>query len=159
MLVVSVHAKNKKMKTKIIKLSLSAIFLCLCLTSCKKKVEVDYRPEFIGDWYASISDYNFVHFNISETGWADFDVYWESNHFIHKGKARANNRHLKIGRIWFFDIIEYPHKIDTTKERIPMTDKNGVERLANWKMVLNGIKPDVLLMTYDGKLEYYKADY
>jgi hypothetical protein len=26
-------------------------------------------------------------------------------------------------------------------------------------MVLDGIKPDWLFMIYDGKLEYYKADY
>ena len=148
------------MKTKIIKLSLTAILLCILMTSCKKKVDDDYRPEFIGKWYSHIPNeqYNFITLEITENGQADYIIYWEGNDIHHKGTARANNNHLKIGRILYLKIVEYPHKIDTAVEKQYVDGPNGFARLANWKMTLSGIKPDWLLLL-SFKTDYYKADY
>lgn len=147
------------MKTKIIKLSLTVILLCLCFISCKKKVDDDYRPEFIGKWHSNIprEAYNYITLEITQDGQADYMIYWEGNAHHHKGTARANDNHIKIGRILYLNIVEYPHQIDTAVDKHYVTAGYGY-KLANWKMTLNGIKPDWLLkLCY--KTDYYKADY
>jgi hypothetical protein len=141
------------MKTKIIKVFF--ILLCLCLFSCKKKVDDDYRPEFIGYWYCTDDQMNvfsitidnnshaFYHEELSNGGGADI-----------KGKARANDKKLKIGRFYCFDILVYPYKVDTTLSRIVPTDNTGATaKRANWVMVLKGP------IFHEGAGTYYKADY
>jgi hypothetical protein len=123
------------MKTKIIKSSLTVILLCLLMTSCKKKVDKDYRPEFIGNWTGWGNypiEYSLV---IDSNSNASFD-YNNANgeeHFI-RGKARANDKHFKIGRFASFKIVDYPHKIDTATTTIldPFTWKK-----CNWEMTLD----------------------
>jgi len=133
------------------------ILLCLSLFSCKKKVDENNRPEFVGHWYCPYGD--------SGSGTEDFsyDITVDDNSnaiytshttlgggdvsTIH-GTARANDRHFKIGRIYSFKVIEYPHKIDTTSSIFIVDGKK-----ANWKMTLKGP------IFHDGDGSYYKADY
>jgi hypothetical protein len=134
------------------------IFISLFLFfACKKQVEKE-RPEFIGIWYADIpnTDGYFVRLTIDSNSNADYFIYWDhDNHYY--GTARASDNHLKIGRFKFFKIVEYPHKIDTTIEKVLVYDDNTYVKLANWKMILEGMKPGWLYA--DGTFTYYKADY
>ena len=107
--------KKKNMKTKIIKLSLSVILLCLWMTSCKKKVDENYRPEFIGSWYCDWkpggSDYPMFTIIVDSNSQAVYQEYSDGKGASISGIARANDRHFKIGRIHHFGIKDYPHKI------------------------------------------------
>jgi len=142
------------MKLKIIEI----FFILLCLCSCKKKVDEDYRPEFIGYWFCpgdygvSNSDF-FYAINIDNNSYAVYSEYDNLGgggpHTQIHGKARANNHHFKIGRIYSFKIEEYPHKIDTATSN--NTVPNG--KKANWKMTLSKT------LFHLGKGTYYKADY
>jgi hypothetical protein len=133
---------------------------CISLFSCKKKVDENYRPEFIGKWDSSIpgEPYNHITLDITKDSQADYMIYWEGNDHHHTGTARANDDHLKIGRVLYLKIVEYPHQIDTAVDKHYVTSDNGTYKLANWKMTLNGIKPDWLLKLCF-KTDYYKADY
>jgi hypothetical protein len=145
------------MKLKIIKIFF--ILLCLSLFSCKKKVDEDYRPEFIGDWWcppgyggSGTEDfyYNISIDNNSNAVYSEYDNLGSGGpHTQIQGKARANNYHFKIGRIYSFKIEEYPHKIDTA------TSNNTVPsgKKANWKMTLSKT------LFHLGAGTYYKADY
>lgn len=131
--------------------------LCLCLLSCKKKIDEDYRSEFIGNWYSA--------HNTGADFWYDIKV--DSNSYatytshtalgggdlskIH-GIARANDKHFKIGRIYSFKIIEYPHKIDTTSSSIYVQDGLSNKK-ANWEMILKGP------ILHGGDGTYFRADY
>ncbi len=158
-ILVTIHAKTT-MKPTVFKLFLSAILLCLCMTSCKKKVDENYRPEFVGKWHSDIPGeaYNYIGLEITENSQADYMIYWEGNATHHKGTARANDNQLKIGRILYLKIVEYPHKIDTAVEKHGAEGPDGSWRLANWKMTLSGIKPEWLLHL-SFLTDYYKADY
>jgi len=131
--------------------------LIIAFSACKKQVEKE-RPEFIGDWYACIGgcDY-FVILKINENSEASYMIYWQGKDTNYYGVARANNKHFKIGRTKYFDIVEYPHKIDTVIEKKYVLNTKGVLKLANWKMVLDGMKPSWLHVS--GTYTYYKSDY
>lgn len=131
------------------------IFLFI-FSACKKQVDKE-RLEFIGMWYSQ-NDNHSIYFNISQDSHASYQVYEGMNNEGYSGIARANDHHLKIGRIMKFEIIEYPHEIDTATDKHDLFDYIGHHKLANWRMVLNGINP-LFLNRYQGKLEYYKADY
>jgi len=135
------------------------ILLCLCLFSCKKKTEEDYRPEFIGYWYCPppYSDAFSFSITIDNNSFAVYRGYenGQEGSSIH-GIARANDKHFKIGRIYSFKIIEYPHKIDTASSNVyaPIGPPPWLtSKKANWKMTLKG----PILHAGDGS--YYKADY
>jgi hypothetical protein len=133
------------------------ILLLIVLTACKKEVAED-KSAFIGYWYGNIYEDGIVTLDVSADSYATYDVWLETdNHHQYEGIARANDKHFKIGRTKYFDIIEYPHVIDTTIERIMVPVHNGDRKLANWKMVLDGMKPG--LFYADSKTAYYRADY
>jgi len=138
------------------------IVFCIILFStlgCKKKIDDNYRPEFIGMWYSKNDNTDKrIYFSISKDSHADYSLYEGMNNVDYAGIARASDHHLKIGRIMNLKIIEYPHQIDTTIEKHDLIDYIGSHKLANWKMVLNGIFP-LILFRDQGKLEYYKVDY
>ncbi len=131
--------------------------LLIFLLSCKKKVE-NGSPEFIGHWFTqSVVDMH-LDMDISESSYTIYSLYSSGHKTIYKGTARANAKHLKIGSTRYFDIIEYPHEIDTALEKHHIYDsENNTNKLANWKMVLDGIKPND--NQFCGIVEYYKAEY
>lgn len=135
-------------------------FICILLitiSSCKKEV-AEEKNEFIGSWYATIYYDGIATLNISEDSYVTYNIWIEpDNHHKYEGIARANDKHFKIGRTKYFDIIEYPHIIDTATERFLLPDLGEGNKLANWKMVLDGMKPGLLYA--DGKYAFYKADY
>jgi hypothetical protein len=113
------------------------------MTSCKKKIDEEYRPEFIGLWYGTVNYPIVYSLTIDSKSNAIFD-YFNANgdeHFI-RGKARANDKHFKIGRFASFKIVDYPHKIDTATYPRP-----------NWVMTLN--HP----LFYGSVGSFYKVDY
>jgi hypothetical protein len=132
------------------------IFLFL-FSACKKQVDKD-RPEFIGYWHAKIADNYCARINISENSSAYYTIIWQDHETTYSGTARANDNKLTIGRTKYFDIVEYPHHIDTAVEKeYVYTHDNKPIKLANWKMVLKGLQPDWLHVC--GTWTYYKADY
>ena len=140
--------------TKIILL----LLFCLCLFSCKKKVDEYYRPEFVGFWDAPLGGgAYYVHLNISKDGIADYMLNSDGDIYRKNGIVRANNQHIKIGRMIYFKIIDYPHKIDTTIDHHLAACADGLIKTANWKMTLDGPKP--ALFFDDGQRDYYKVDY
>ena len=143
------------MKSIIIKLF--SIILCLALFSCKKKVDEDYRSEFVGDWQCPIEtsnhDFGFT-LSIDNNGNAHYSEYsWDGERNHIKGKARANDHHLKIGRIYSFKIEEYPTRIDTNIIKVYTYASDGTHPLANWEMKLSKT------LFHLGAGTYYKADY
>ena len=133
------------------------IIVFLGLISCKKKVE-DGSPEFIGHWFTQPTVDMHLDIDISETSHAIYRLNSDGKETVYKGTARANTKTLKIGSTRHFDIIEYPHQIDTTIEKhlIYNADDNTY-KLATWKMTLYGIKPND--NQFCGEEDYYKADY
>jgi hypothetical protein len=137
-----------------------SFFIILVLAGCKKQVEKE-RPEFIGYWYSDNGADFWYDITIDKDSYA---VYSSNSRIgsggggssIH-GIARANDKKLKIGRIFNFKIIEYPHKIDTTSSNVYIPIRTGswsiTLKKANWEMTLKGPK----LHAGDGV--YYKADY
>jgi hypothetical protein len=160
MTAVSVHAKKKRnMKTKIIRLSVTVILLCLSMTSCKKKIDENYRPEFIGGWYCDWqpggTNFNMFSIIVDSNSNAVYQEYGDGKGASISGIARANDNHFKIGRLHHFDIRVYPHQIDTagnTAPWVPDTHTGQMEK-PNWSMTLTA--PNFYL----GSGTYYKADY
>ena len=135
------------------------LVLSLILFSCKKKVE-KVSPEFIGKWYSNNEEFTNVYLGVDENSEAEYNIQVtiDGVHGNYTGIARANNRRFKIGRTKYFDIIEYPHLIDTLTDKHRVYDySKNVFILANWKMVLEGMKPSSFYVT--GKYEFYKAEY
>ena len=144
-------------------MTFKTITLILCsslLFACKKRVEKE-RPEFIGLWLTDRQP--------SDSYWFEIDIDENSNGLytehtavlggedVHiSGTVRANNKHLKIGRLNSFKILEYPHKIDTANSNVlvPYPDYGSLTyKKANWIMKLDGP------MFYIGTGTYYKAEY
>ncbi|HNW99077.1 MAG TPA: hypothetical protein PKK00_11765 [Bacteroidales bacterium] len=144
------------MKNKLIILSL----LFAGLLSCKKQIEKE-SPEFIGYWFVyPYHDYGYMYINIDKNSKAHvYSVDQENeNEYNWRGTARANNKKLSIGGVRYFKIIEYPHRIDTTIEKyVVFNVYDNTRKLANWKMVLEGLKGSSNLNV--GTKSYYKADY
>ncbi|MGD0711326.1 MAG: hypothetical protein ABR968_09110 [Bacteroidales bacterium] len=130
------------------------LLICLSLFSCKKKIEDDYRPEFIGKWYCpSGPNTNYSGPNIITVDNNSNAVYYEnSSSLSFKGKARANSKHFKIGRFESFKIIDYPHKIDTASSNVYVIPQLSSKK-PNWVMTLDSP------LFYLGGGTYYKADY
>lgn len=139
-----------KINLAIISILLFGLFAC-------KKINEDKRSEFIGHWHAIISDYYCATIHINESGNSYYSIIWQGDETSYGGKARANDKHLYIGSSKSFDIIEYPHTIDTSIEHEYVYYHDGPPKIANWKMVLYGLKPSWLHVC--GKWTYYKADY
>lgn len=135
------------------------IFCLLLLTifSCKK-VGDDSSQEFIGYWHARLSDYDHVFINIDEKSFGFYTILWQGKEIHYSGVIRVNDKHIYLGGLYSFDIIEYPHQIDTSIEREFVSNHNDFSpRLANWKMTLYGLKPAKFHVC--GNWTYYKADY
>jgi hypothetical protein len=117
------------------------ILILFIFSACKKQVEKE-RPEFIGRWHCEFLG-NYINLKISEDSYATYEIYYEGKTNSHQGIARANDNHLKIGRIIHFNILEYPHMIDTTRSDIYVytTDSYNSAKKANWKMVISGLEP------------------
>jgi hypothetical protein len=133
------------------------LLICLSLFSCKKKIEDNYRPEFIGDWYCPAYNIYVCRITVDNNSNAVYHErpYGGSGESTFKGKARANDKHFKIGRFHSFKIIDYPHKIDTALNNtlwVPDTH-TGHPKRPNWVMTLDGP------LFYMGSGTYYKADY
>ncbi|MGD0711327.1 MAG: hypothetical protein ABR968_09115 [Bacteroidales bacterium] len=134
------------------------LLLCLSLFSCKKKIEDDYRPEFIGHWYCPLSATNNDQFSFSITidsnshaVYTEWYAGYQASTTL-SGKARADDKHFKIGRFHSFKIIDYPHKIDTASSNVYVIPQLSSKK-PNWEMTLD--HP----LFYAGKGTYYKADY
>lgn len=134
------------------------LLFLLAICSCKQEV-TEERPEFTGHWFASFGDNNVIHFDIDENSQASYQMTLEG--YARKkytGTARANGQRLTIGGTRYFDIIEYPHMIDTSIEKYTIYDYENQRSIpANWMMVLDGMKPG--LFYADGTWTFYKADY
>jgi hypothetical protein len=141
-------------KFKII--SVIIILISISFLYCKKKVDKD-RHEFIGYWYARTGEYNRIILDISEDSKSVCTIRYEGYEHRHTGTARANSKCLEINDILYFDIVEYPHNIDTSVEKVYVWYVDNSSKLANWKMVLYGPKPNSLHES--GTVTYYKADY
>lgn len=133
------------------------IISLLGFISCGKKVE-DKSPEFIGHWFANpYGGSTHIDIDISENSYATYNLVMGLGNKTYKGPAHVNNKHLRIGSFRYFKIIEYPHTIDTTIEKHTIFNYNdNTSKLANWKMVLDGIKPNDNY--WCGEATYYKAD-
>mgnify|MGYP001297511496 CR=1 FL=1 len=147
---------NKKLGFNMIKKLLIILVLIFIFSACKKQVEKD-RNEFVGRWFAKIAGDYFVDLKIDSNSNAIYMIAWQGNATYYHGSARASDRHFKIGRLKYFKIVEYPHKIDTTIEKIHVYDINDKWKLATWKMKLDGMKPECLHVC--GTWTYYKTDY
>ena len=130
--------------------------LLFSLFACKKKVDNE-RPEFCGSWtghsdHGSVASLN-ISFSNSDTKYKVF-ISGTSGSITYKGHARANDKTLKLSRFNTFDIIEYPHKVDTNIEKL---DHYEGRIQPNWKMILRGLKPDLIHVTET--FTFYKNDY
>lgn len=147
-------------KTGILKRTL-LLFCLIMLFACFacQKVSEDKRTEFIGFWHASIGDGDCASININSDGTGAYCLrydYEESK--IYSGRIRVNDKHIYIAGQNRFDIIEYPHMIDTSIERVYVYNHvDDSHKIGNWKMVLYGLKPGS--MHISGEWDYYKADY
>lgn len=130
--------------------------LLITLSSCKKEV-AEEKSAFIGRWVSYWDSYNYRILNVSADSYATYNICSDGVDGHYEGIARANDKHFKIGRTKYFDIIESPHKIDTSTERHLLPDFGEGNKLANWKMVLDGMKPG--LFYADNTVAYYRADY
>jgi hypothetical protein len=121
--------------------------------------EYSQRPEFFGFWNAPLEYDNWVDLNIDSSSFATYKIIWERNEHTYTGNAKENDKYLKIhGSKYYFEIIEYPHTIDTTIEKHYVHSANYLSsKLANWKMILYGMQPDCFHVC--GTWTYYKADY
>ena len=146
-----------KRKTKLLVL---VFILLIPFISCRKEVK-DGRPEFIGYWSGgAFVESGYIYIIIHENDPSIFKAMdYENNHEYHaKGTARADDKKLTFGGVKFFDIIEYPHIIDTTVEQFYVHNhSDGTYKLANWEMVLDG--PYNSINSNVHKHTYYKADY
>ncbi len=128
--------------------------------SCKKE-DVSSKPEFIGYWFSSIDcNGNHATINIDADGHGVYTVTWEDgyNKKSYSGNIQVNDKHIYLGSTKSFDIIEYPHQIDTsTNHQYVYYFNSGTWKIANWKMVLYGLKPKAFHIC--GKWTYYKSDY
>ena len=136
-----------------------SVIILLSLFSCKKKVD-DENPELIGYWRSFSYDADFkVILSIEDNSEACYIVADYSSGAVKDrcGKARTNDKKLKIGRFYHFDIMEPPHLVDTTNSPYVSTDYTETNmKRANWEMRLSGLKPDVSI---GGPLTFYKVDY
>jgi hypothetical protein len=153
------YAQYKKTMKNILIIS---IILLAGLSSCKKQVE-NGSPEFIGYWTGSpYGNYGYMYLNINKNSRAYMYIRdTENDHEYHNsGTARADDKKLTIGGTKYFKIIEYPHPIDTNVERhsvINYLDNSFSRKLANWKMVLDGLHGTS--HSNLGERTFYKADY
>jgi hypothetical protein len=146
------------MKTKKLIFAIICI-LSVTLSACKKEVS-EVSPEFIGHWSSEhFGDGNFSILTIDENSNASYHLYFEGDASKeYNGTARADDKHFKIGRTMYFDIIEYPHLIDTSVEKhVIYNQETNQYILANWKMMLEGMKPEAFHVCE--RLEYYKIEY
>ncbi|MEI7596083.1 MAG: hypothetical protein WCK02_10075 [Bacteroidota bacterium] len=142
--------------TKNIKKTLFLSILLLSLYACKKKVDNE-RPEFCGSW-TGYSDCGSkasleIAFSNSDTEY-DVFIFGTGGTISYEGHARANDKKLKISQFNTFDIIEYPHKVDTNI--VKLNHYEGDIR-PNWQMKLSGLKPALFHVTET--FTFYKNDY
>jgi hypothetical protein len=135
------------------------LFIFLIVFSACQKVSEDKRPEFIGFWHSKFGDSGCASIHIKSDGSGAYCIrydYEESK--VYSGTIRVNDKHIYIAGKDRFDIIEYPHMIDTTIERVYISNHfDNSYKIGNWKMVLYGLKPNALHIC--GEWTYYKADY
>lgn len=133
-----------------------SIFLCLTLFSCKKKIEDDYRPEFIGFWYCPPNaDNEWSTIDIDNDGNAIYEgnTYKLTPATTIKGKARVNDNKLKIGRFNGFKILVYPYRIeDTINAPMIPSPTWSTQKKARWTMKIQGG------IMHGGGGIYYRAD-
>lgn len=132
-------------------------------SGCKKSV-TNGRPEFIGYWCTTGSGESGnikIILDIKENDDADYIEIAESSYHGEKhGKARANSDKLKIGSVYHFKILEYPHIIDTTVEHVHISPNYSGDQYSplapNWKMKLSSLIPKVYMK---GPFTFYKVEY
>ncbi len=132
------------------------ILACVVSTVACKKVNKN-NTEFTGNWSPDVETYNDPSLYISENSQAVYTFNFEGQK-EYKGIARVCKNRLYIGDINYFEIIEYPYSIDTTIDRHYIWNNTiGRMMLANWKMVLYGLKPTSRHISFE--TTYYKIDY
>lgn len=99
--------KNKPTFMKLFKY-IVFMFL-LIISSCKKKIDLETRPEFIGYWVTTPLPGHYISIEITEDSKVSF--FNELTGKSIKGTFRANDNAILIGT-HKFKIIEYPHVVD-----------------------------------------------
>jgi hypothetical protein len=129
------------------------------LSACDDGGDYESKPEYFGYWHASAGNDDYVNLYIDSSSYAVYEIMWERSLHTYKGQAVESEKRMKIhGNDYYFDIIEGPHSIDTNQEKHYVYNRDHtLWRPANWKMVLEGMKPDWLHVC--GQFEYYKAEY
>ncbi len=114
------------------------VFITLVLFSCKEKV-TGYSPAFLGYWYGTNGNAKYI-LNIDLESHAVYKIDWpESNSVTIEGTARANTRRLNIDGKKYFDIVEYPHAIDTIADPYFIPTADSALFRAHYRMILNGL--------------------
>jgi hypothetical protein len=120
-----------------IKLALYCLIL-ITFCSCNDKVNVS-SPAFIGYWYGINNGMRYS-LNIDLESHATYEISWpDSNYQSIEGLARANSRKLTINHKQYFEIVEYPHKVDTSVEKFYIPAPDGTLFIADYKMILDGM--------------------
>jgi hypothetical protein len=134
------------------------LFLFVVVFLGCKKPSVLKRPEFIGYWRTLDKSEDRTSIDIGEDGQGRYSQKLDGEERrSYDGEIYATDKKLKIGRINHFEIIEYPHNIDTTVEHIVIYDyTTQTQKAANWKMILSCHKPSIFSNPNE---VYYKADY
>ncbi|MEI6851579.1 MAG: hypothetical protein WCL06_02005 [Bacteroidota bacterium] len=135
-------------------LFLLAAILLFTISSCKDKVTLS-QPAFIGYWYGTNGSTKFI-LNIDLKSHATYKIEWpDSNSVTIEGTARANTTRLNITSKQYFEVVEYPHQIDTLADPYFIPAPDGSAFRANYRMVLNGLhkaKQDIPT----GDFKFYK---
>lgn len=114
------------------------ILIALVHFSCKEKV-TGYQPAFLGYWYGTNGNAKYI-LNIDLESHATYKIEWpEGNSVTIEGTARANTTRLNIDGKKYFDVVQYPHQIDTIADPYFIPTPDGTPFRANYKMILNGL--------------------
>lgn len=114
------------------------LLVILTLFSCKEKV-VGYSPAFLGYWYGVNGNAKYI-LNIDLESHAVYKIEWpDANSVTYEGTARANTSRLNIGGKKYFDVVEYPHAIDTLADPFFIPTGDSTLFRARYRMILNGL--------------------
>jgi hypothetical protein len=120
------------------KLFILTCMLLIVFASCKDKVGFN-QPAFVGYWYGT-SDGVKYSLKITADSHAIYIVTSPgSDPVTIEGTARANTTRMNLSSRQYFDIVAYPHAIDTTVERFYIPINDTLFALAMYKMTLNGL--------------------
>lgn len=113
-------------------------FIVIALFSCKEKVTMS-QPAFLGYWYGTNGSATYSLY-IDLESHAVYKIDWpDGNSVTIEGTARANTTRLNIDGKKYFDVVQYPHQIDTMADPYLIPNPGGAPIRAYYKMTLNGL--------------------